>query len=436
MKSSRSSFLCAAACCVTLGLATTPGVAFGQSAAQQVESQSYEQQQAPPSGGWRKVGDPPTVTEQASYPGVQNPEVQNSGVQNPGNGVHVYDPNPDGNRNQQERREPSPPPQQLTVQPGSYITVRVNQQLSSNKNHVGDMFTATLEQPLVVNGIVVASPGETVSGRVTEVEKAGRIEGLARLGVQLTELSLVDGQQVPIQSQFIDQVGPGSKGRDAGTIAGTTAAGAAIGAAAGWGVGAAIGAGAGAAASTIGVLVTRGHASVIGPEQILTFRIVQPVTIATVSAPQAFRYVDPNEYGYYSQASQQQTIQYRQAANPPAPYYGYGGYGYGAPYYDPYAYGAGFGFGYPYYGWGGYPYWGSGVGIGFYYGPGWYGRGWGGRDWDRGGWHDRDYGGYRGGGYAHSYAGGGFHGREEFHGGGGFRGGGSHGGGSHGGGRR
>jgi hypothetical protein len=277
-----------------------------------------------------------------------------------------------------------------------------------------------LEQPLVVNGIVVASPGETVTGRVTEAQKAGRVEGLARLGVQLTQISLVDGQQVPIQSQFIDQVGPGSKGRDAGAIAATTAAGAAIGAAAGWGVGAAIGAGAGAAASTIGVLVTRGHASVIGPEQVLTFRTLQPVTIVTASAPQAFRYVDPNEYGYYSQASQQQTVQYQQAAAPPAPYYGYG-YG-GYPYY-----GAGYGYGYPY-AWGGYPYWG-----GFYYGPSLYIGGWGGRYYG-GRYYGRGYYGYRGGyggGSVGVYRGGAtFRGGAEFRGGGGFHAsGGFHGGG-------
>lgn len=398
MESSRINFLCITVCSAALGFAAIPGVALGQTATQQVEPQSQQQEQVPPSGGWRRVGDPPTAAEQASIaPG-----------QNPGDGIHVYDPNPDGNR-QQGRMVPSPqqapPPQQLTIPPGSYITVRVNQQLSSNKNHAGDLFTATLEQPVVVNGIVVASPGETVSGRVTEAEKSGRIEGLARLGVQLNELTLVDGQQVPIQSQFIDQIGPGSKARDAGAIAGTTAAGAAIGAAAGWGVGAAIGAGAGAAASTIGVLVTRGRPSVIGPEEVLTFRIVQPVTITTSNAPQAFRYVDPQEYGYYSQASQQQTTRYQQAANPPAPYYGYG---YGYPYSYPYAYATP----YPYYGWG-YPYW-SGVGLEFYYGPGWFGGGWYGRGY---------YGGFHGG-YGRGYGGGGFHAEGNFHGGGGFHGGG------------
>jgi hypothetical protein len=73
------------------------------------------------------------------------------------------------------------------------------------------------------------------------------------LGVQLTDLTLVDGTPVALRSQFISRSGPTSTGRDAGAIAGTTALGAAIGAGADWGRGAAIGAGAGAVLGTLGV---------------------------------------------------------------------------------------------------------------------------------------------------------------------------------------
>jgi len=117
--------------------------------------------------------------------------------------------------------------------------------------------------------------------------------------VQLTELTLVDGQQEPIQSQMIDRKGPTSAGRDAGAIAGTTALGAAIGAGVDYGRGAAIGAGAGAAAGIIGVLLTRGRPSVIYPESVLTFRLEAPVSFSTERAPQAFRYVDSQDYGRF-----------------------------------------------------------------------------------------------------------------------------------------
>ena len=351
-----------AASCLSLGLLAATSFAFAQ--------ESYPpppQQQTANTGGWRRVGDGQTpssnygpqdaYSQQPSYPANQpysqqpsyppaNQPTYGQAPYNQGN----YPPPP---QNQQPQ---APVPAQLTMPAGTFVTVRVNQYLSSDRNQAGDAFSATLVQPLVVNGVVVAEPGQTIAGRVAEAQKAGRIEGTARLGVQLTELTLVDGQQIPIRSQFISRQGPTSVGQDVGTIAGTTALGAAIGAAAGWGTGAAIGAGAGAAAGTLGVLLTRGHPSVIAPEQVLTFRIEAPVTIVTDRAPQAFRYVQPNEYDrpIYNQPAPQ--VQY--APPVPAPYYAYG---YGYPYYYPYYYGPSFSFF---------------VGRGFYYGrPYYYGRG-------------------------------------------------------------
>jgi hypothetical protein len=259
-------------------------------------------------------------------------------------------------------------PPQLSVPAGTFITVRVNQFLSSDRNGQGDPFSASLVQPLVVNGVVVAEPGQTIAGRVVEAQRAGRVEGTSRLRVQLTELTLVDGQQVPIQTQLIDRKGDTSVGRDVAGVAGTTGMGAAIGAAAGWGRGAAIGAGAGAAVGVLGVLISRGQPSVIVPEQALTFRLEAPVTIYTDRAPQAFRYVQPNEYDRpsYSQAPYPSGAPQYTAAPYAAPYPYYGPYSYGYPYsYSPFYYGPSFSL-----------FWGSRYyGRPYVYGrPGFYGR--------------------------------------------------------------
>jgi hypothetical protein len=235
---------------------------------------------------------------------------------------------------QAQANEPINLPSQLTLKPGTFVTVRVDQWLSSDRNQPGDAFSASLVQPLVIDGIVVAQRGQTIGGRVAETKKAGRIEGTSRLGIELTDLTLVDGQVIPIKSQLINRNGSTSQGRDAAAIAGTTGVGAAIGAAAGWGTGAAIGAGAGAAAGVLGVLLTRGHETVIGPESVLTFRVDDPVTISTDRAPQAFRVVQPNDYSQ----PQQPRLQARRPP-PPQSYYGYG---YPYPYYYPYYYGPGF----------------------------------------------------------------------------------------------
>lgn len=293
---------------------------------------------------------PPADQQQGAPPPAQTnaPPPAQPGLQPPANYGQYYPPN----------YAPQPNvPAQLTIRQGTYAIVRINQWLSSDRNQPGDTFTATLEQPLVVNGLVVAPRGATVVGRVTEARKAGRVEGTSRLGVQITELTLADGQQIPVQTQMISRNGPTSQGRDAAAIGGTTALGAAIGAGVDWGRGAAIGAGAGAAAGIIGVLLTRGHPTVIYPESVLTFQLTAPATFATDRAPLAFQYVTPQDYAQQPGPNLSQ----RGPGVPPPP----AAYGYYPPYGYPYPYA------YPY-----YPYY---AGVGVYVGPR-YGY-WGYRRW-------------------------------------------------------
>ncbi len=221
---------------------------------------------------------------------------------------------------------------QLILPAGAWITVRVNEPLSSDQNRPGDGFSATLAQPLVADGYVIARRGQTIAGRVADTQKAGRTKGTSRLAIELTEISLVDGQQLPVRTQLVEYSGGTSKGRDATAIATTTGIGAAIGAAADGGFGAGMGAIAGAAASTIGVLVTRGRPTVILPEATLTFRTLAPLTISTERAGQAFQLVRQEDY-------EPRQLQHRAVVRPslyPPMYYP----GYYAPY--PYFYGPSF----------------------------------------------------------------------------------------------
>jgi len=348
------------------GLLATAGLAMAQ---------DQPQDQAHP---WRSATDadqpapqaPPAYQQQNQYPPQYAPQNAPGNYnqapypqQQQGPYTQQYPPYPPQqaqNGPQGNNMAPPPPiPAHLTLKPGSFVTVRVNQWLSSDKNKTGDSFAATLAQPVIVDGVVVAEAGQTVGGRVTEAQKAGRVEGTSRLGIELTDLTLADGQTLPIQSQMINRNGPTSVGRDVGAIGATTALGAAIGAGADWGRGAAIGAGAGAAAGILGVLLTRGRPTVIYPESVMTFRVQQPVEIATDRSPQAFRYVEDRDYGQPQRQGPGPRPAYGAYGPAPAPY----GYAAPAPYYPyPYAYG------YPY-----YPYYGGvyvGIGPRFYGGYG------------------------------------------------------------------
>ena len=82
----------------------------------------------------------------------------------------------------------------------------------------------------MADGYVVARRGQTVYGTVTLSDKGGRIHGVSQLGLALGQLTLVDGQQVALQTQASDSKAGTSNGRDAAAVGTTTGTGAVIGA--------------------------------------------------------------------------------------------------------------------------------------------------------------------------------------------------------------
>jgi len=220
--------------------------------------------------------------------------------------------------------EPPPPPPALTIPTGTVLVVRTNDFLSSDHSKAGDMFTGVLDQPLVVNGWVVARRGQTITGQVKVVKKAGLVKGTSQLGLEVTDLTLVDGQQARVSTQLWQGSGGTSHGQDAATIGATTGTGALIGAVADAGKGAAIGAGAGAAAGIGAVLLTRGHATVLPPETQLSFRLTEAVKVDTTTGQQAFLPVTQEDFDS-GRGGDGRPVR-RVVGSYPYGYYGYYGY--------------------------------------------------------------------------------------------------------------
>jgi hypothetical protein len=181
-------------------------------------------------------------------------------------------------------KEEAPPaprqPRTATIPAGTLITVRLNETLASNRNEEGYTFRATLDAPLVVDGMVLAERGTQQAGRIVGVEKAGRAKGHAKLALELTELSTADGQKVEIKTDTFQRLGTTEGKKTTATRAGIGAGiGAAIGAMAGGGIGAAIGAAAGAGAGAGTVLVTKGQEAELHSETRISFRLKEPVTL-------------------------------------------------------------------------------------------------------------------------------------------------------------
>jgi hypothetical protein len=236
------------------------------------------------------------------------------------------------------------PPATLTMPAGTIVRLRVDEWISSDRNVIGDNFSAVLDQPIVVDGWVVARRGQAQTGRISSVKK-GKAGGSSQLGVEIPELTLVDGQQLPVQTQLFQASNGPDRGRQVATVGSTTGLGAIIGAIAGGGTGAAIGAGIGATAGMAGVMYTKGNPTEIPPETVLSFHLQAPVTISTEKSQFAFQPVSQSDYNNNSRNLQRRP-RMRPVPPPPPPYpYPYAfGYPYPYPWYpEPFI---GFGFGY------------------------------------------------------------------------------------------
>jgi len=170
-------------------------------------------------------------------------------------------------------------PHTVTLTAGTTLPVRIGEKLSSAHNQVGDIFLATLTQPLVIDGWVIAERGARAEGRVVDTTPAGRVKGVAHLGISIVRLATADGQNIRIRTEPYVQDGPTSTGTDAAKIGAGAAIGAIIGALAGGGKGAGIGAGAGGATGTGDVLLTRGKPAEIPVETRVSFKVQESVTI-------------------------------------------------------------------------------------------------------------------------------------------------------------
>lgn len=186
--------------------------------------------------------------------------------------------------------QPTPAPQPaavanglVTVPAGQSILVRMIDGVDSSKNHVGDIFHASLETDLVVNNALVARKGTDVYGRLAESKEAGHLSGSSELQLELTRM-VIDGHDYPVVSSDYTLTGKGRGSNTAKKVGGGALAGAVIGALAGGGKGAAIGAGVGAGAGGAVQVLTRGQQVKVPSETLLEFRLQQPATVTPVQS--------------------------------------------------------------------------------------------------------------------------------------------------------
>jgi hypothetical protein len=146
----------------------------------------------------------------------------------------------------------------LVLAPGSKLTLRFENALSSETSRAGDSVTARVETATDEDGRVALPGGTVLRGRVVEARQSGRVKGRAMVSVDFDQI-VVRGRTHALDASTITVEAPADRGRDAKIVGGSAAAGAIIGAIKDGKEGFAKGALIGGAGGTGAVLLTRGR---------------------------------------------------------------------------------------------------------------------------------------------------------------------------------
>ena len=181
---------------------------------------------------------------------------------------------------------PPPVPQPVTVPSGTQVSIRLTDQLDSEKSQVGDVFHGSISSPITIEGKTVVPTSADVEGRVVEVKSAGRFAGQSDLVIELTRLHM-NGKSYSIQTDRWSKQGNGRGKATAAKVGGGAAVGAILGGIFGGGKGAAIGAAAGAGAGTGVSAATKGQQIILKPETVLSFQLQNSISVMPGSNRQA-----------------------------------------------------------------------------------------------------------------------------------------------------
>jgi hypothetical protein len=159
---------------------------------------------------------------------------------------------------------------------GKSIEVITSSEISTKTNQTGDEFEAILNKDIMDGNRVIAQRGSIVKGVVADADPGGRVRDVATMLLQVTRLTLTDGQTITVKTEVCFVEAGSSIGKDVARAGVGAGIGAAIGAIVGGGRGAAIGAAIGGAAGTATVLATHGDPAVVAPETVIEFKLIGP----------------------------------------------------------------------------------------------------------------------------------------------------------------
>jgi hypothetical protein len=164
------------------------------------------------------------------------------------------------------------------VPAGTELQVKLDQSIATDRTTSGDPFQASVAEPVLIDGKTVIPKNALVKGQIVSVRESGRLAGVARLRLELKSVE-VNGTEYEIRTSDYARRGGNHKKRNWAIIGGGAGGGALIGAIAAGGKGALIGGPIGAGAGIAAATLTGKKDFVMPAETLLTFELVDPVSV-------------------------------------------------------------------------------------------------------------------------------------------------------------
>jgi hypothetical protein len=191
---------------------------------------------------------------------------------------------------------PAPPAATtLTIPAGTKVPLALKQAISTKTAKEGDPVYCETTFPFVVNDKIVIPAGTYVQGKISHIQRPGRVKGRAELLMHFTAMIYPSGYTVVLPGSVENLPGAektsvegsegtirqdSGKGKDVGTVASTASTGAVIGGLAGRSAkGAGIGAAAGGVTGLAIAMLKRGNDVRLDPGTSIEMIIQRDVTL-------------------------------------------------------------------------------------------------------------------------------------------------------------
>jgi hypothetical protein len=177
----------------------------------------------------------------------------------------------------------------VTIPSGTTLGIRLVDSIDSETAQPGQVFHATLDSPLAVDGDTAIPSGYSVEGHIVDVKSAGKFAGQSLLVLQLDRIA-VGSKNYNLQTDQYKRQGNSRGKNTAKKVGAGTVIGAIIGGIAGGGKGAGIGALAGGGVGAGVQAATKGQQIKLPSESLLTFTLQEPLIVApTTQGPNPTR---------------------------------------------------------------------------------------------------------------------------------------------------